>query len=71
MSQATGEVWDSVASNPDPNDDLGYELQALNVIAVGEENEQCMVLPDDSDHLDNEEFMVAEPSAVRDLHDHR
>jgi len=71
MSSATGEAWESIASNPDPNEDLGYDLQSLNVIAVGDDDEQCMVLPDDSDHLRDEEFMVAERAAVCDLHEHR
>jgi len=71
MSRATGEAWESVSSNPDLNEDLGYDLQALNVIVVGDDDEQCMVLPDDSDHLRDEEFMVAEQSAVYDLHEYR
>lgn len=71
VSKATGEVWESVASNPNPNEDLGYELQSLNVISVGEANEQYMVLPNDSNHLDDDEFMVADPDAVYDLHEHR
>lgn len=71
MSKATGEVWDAVASNPNPNEDLGYDLQALNVITVGEADEQCMILPSDSDHLADDEFMVADPSSICDLHEHR
>lgn len=71
MNRATGEAWESVATNPDPNEDLGYDLQTLNVITVGDDDEQCMVLPDDADHLEDEEFMVAEPAAVYDLHEHR
>ncbi|WP_206780554.1 hypothetical protein, partial [Halorubrum lacusprofundi] len=71
VSEATGEVWDAVASNPKPNEDLGYDLQPLNVITVGEANEQCMVLPSNSNHLENDEFMVADPSSICDLHEHR
>lgn len=71
MSRAVGEDWESVASNPDPNVDLGYELQSLTVIPVGEDDAQCMVLPEEDDHLADEEFMVANKGAICDLHEHR
>jgi hypothetical protein len=64
-------MWEEVSSNPDPEEDLGYDLQALSIITVGNEDEQCMVLPTDSDHLENDEFLVADPKLVCDLHERR
>jgi hypothetical protein len=71
VTRATGEVWESVASNPDPRDDLGYELRALDVISVGLDDEQCMILPSDADHLTEDEFIVASPNAIADLQENR
>lgn len=71
VNETAIETWEQVSSNPDPEEDLGYDLQALSIIAVGETNEQCMVLPTDSDHLEDDEFMVADPDLVCDLHEER
>lgn len=71
VREATVEHWEEIASNPDPNEDLGYELQPLTVIAVGKHDEQCMVLPNDSDYLKDDEFLVADPDLICDLHEHR
>lgn len=71
MKETAIERWEAVSSNPDPEDDLGYDLQALSIISVGDADEQCMVLPRDSDHLSDDEFMVADPELVRDLHEER
>lgn len=65
------ETWERVASNPDPEADLGYDLQALTIITVGDRDEQCMVMPADADHLEDDEFLVADPELVCDLHERR
>lgn len=71
MKETSIERWEGVSSNPDPEEDLGYDLQALSIITVGDADEQCMVLPTDGDHLDDDEFMVADPELVCDLHERR
>lgn len=71
MNETASETWEAVSSNPDPAEDLGYDLQALSIITVGDADEQCMVLPTDGDHLEDDEFMVAEPDLVCDLHERR
>lgn len=71
MSESATETWERVSSNPDPEEDLGYDLQALSIITVGDRNEQCMVMPSDADHLENDEFLVADPDLVCDLHERR
>jgi len=71
VSKSAVESWEAVSSDPDPKEDLGYDLQPLSVITVGERDEQCMILPSDSDHLADDEFMVADPDVVCDLHERR
>lgn len=71
MREHALETWEAVSSNPDPSEDLGYDMQALSIITVGDRDEQCMVMPTDSDHLDDDEFMVADPDIVCDLHERR
>jgi hypothetical protein len=71
VTESAIETWEAVSSNPDPAEDLGYDLQALSIITVGDANEQCMVMPTESDHLENDEFIVADPKLVCDLHEER
>lgn len=71
MNETAIGTWESVSSNPDPADDLGYDLQSLSIITVGDDGKQCMVLPTDGDHLEDDEFMVADPDLVCDLHERR
>jgi hypothetical protein len=66
------EVWEDVASDPDPNTDLDYELQSLTVIKVGKERGgSYMILPGEADRLESEEFMVADPGSVCQLNECR
>lgn len=65
MNQSLDEVWDAAASDPDPHSDLEYELQPLTVIKLEEKKGgSYMVLPGEADHLDSEEFIVADPGSV-------
>lgn len=64
-------TWESVSSNPDLAEDFGYDMQALSIITVGDREEQCMVLPTDSDRLEDDEFIVADPGIVCDLDERR
>lgn len=65
MSSSLGDVWKAAASNPDPNADLGYDLQPLIVIELDEpEGGSYMILPGEAEHLESEEFMVADPGSV-------
>lgn len=71
MNETAIEKWEQVSSNPDPAEDLGYDLQALSIITIGDANEQSMVLPANSNYLEDDEFIVADPDLVRDLHEER
>lgn len=65
MSTTIGEAWESAASDPDPNADLGYEIQPLTVIELSErKGGRYMFLPGEEDHLRDEEFIVADPGSI-------
>jgi hypothetical protein len=71
MSSALREVWEDVASDPDPVTDLGYEYGPLSVVTVEEGEEKYIFLPREEEHLTDSEFMIADDRSVRDLGDCR
>lgn len=65
MNTALTEAWEEAATDPDPHADLEYELQPLTVIELEEKKSgSYMILPGKADHLDSEEFMIADPGSV-------
>lgn len=65
MSSSLGDVWNEAATNPDPNADLGYDLQPLTIIEHdARAGGSYMILPGEAEHLDSEEFIVADPGSV-------
>lgn len=67
MSSPIADAWKTVSPNPDPHVDLGYELRRLTVIHVQEGGEKYLFLPGESEHLYDDEFIVACPDSVRRL----
>lgn len=65
------EAWEEVSPDPDPNSDLGYELQPLTVINVEEGAPKYMFLPGEEDRLKDDEFIVATSDSVCTLEDCR
>lgn len=63
--------WETVAANPDPATDLGYEHEPLTAIHVEEDEEQYIFLPGENEHLTDEEFIIAPTEIVRDCSDCR
>lgn len=60
--------WRLVPANPDPADDLGYDLIDLDVLPTSVAGRsQVLVLPTDEDMLRENAFVVADDSLVRDL----
>lgn len=60
--------WWDVAEDPDPSEDLDYELIDLDVIRTETGGkEQVLLLPSDEDMLRRDAFIVAERDAVCDL----
>ncbi|MFC6755528.1 MULTISPECIES: hypothetical protein [Haloarcula] len=58
--------WDQVPEDPDPHENLGYELEELTVIR-SETNDQYVFLPAEESHLLEEAFIVAAEDALADL----
>ncbi|MBX0303072.1 hypothetical protein [Haloarcula salinisoli] len=58
--------WDLVPEDPDPHENLGYELEELTVIR-SETNDQYVFLPAEESHLLEEAFIVATEDALVEL----
>ena len=58
--------WEQVPEDPDPHDNLGYEIEELTVIR-SETNDQYVFLPAEESHLLDEAFIVAAADALVDL----
>jgi len=71
MSSSLPETWQETSSNPDPEDDLGYEHDPLTVVHVEEDGEQYIFLPGEEAHLSDSEFIIADPGCVHSLDDRR
>lgn len=56
--------WESVPADPDLHDDLGYELQPLTVLEAETTDDQYVFLPQEADHEEANEFIIAEEEAV-------
>jgi len=58
--------WEHVPVDPDPHENLGYEIEELTVIE-SETNDQYVFLPAEESHLLEEAFIVATADALVDL----
>lgn len=58
--------WERVPEDPDPHENLGYELEELTVIR-SETNDQYVFLPAEESHLLEEAFIVATADTLVDL----
>ena len=58
--------WEEVPEDPDPHENLGYELEELTVIR-SEANDQYVFLPAEESHLLEEAFIVATEDSLVDL----
>lgn len=65
MSPPISDAWEEVASDPDPNTDLDYDLQPLTVVKLDDRTGgKYMILPGTEDHLLDEEFIVADAGSI-------
>ncbi|WP_254270965.1 hypothetical protein [Haloarcula marina] len=62
----TSEEWDAVPDDPDPHENLGYELVDLTVIQ-SETDDKYVFLPAEESSLLEEAFIVAEADVLVDL----
>lgn len=58
--------WEEVPDDPDPHENLNYEIQELTVIQ-SEADDNYVFLPAEEDHLLEEAFIVASEDSVVDL----
>lgn len=62
----TPESWKSLPNDPDPCTDLGYEIEELKMIEAAASS-KCIFLPEDEGHLADEEFIIIDTDALREL----
>lgn len=55
--------WQCVPEDPDPRQDLGYDIEDLTVITSPTES-HVVFLPPTESHLEDEAFIVADADAV-------
>lgn len=67
QSEWTRERWESLASDPEDDTDLGYELTEWEQFETLDETDQTMFLPADESELKDAAFVVAENSVVVNL----
>lgn len=63
---ASNTEWEQVPEDPDPHENLGYEIEELTVIR-SETNNQYVFLPTEESHLLEEAFIVATEASLVDL----
>lgn len=61
--------WKSVSSDPDLEEDFGYELGEMDVIETNNGSGQVLLLPPDEESLREESFIVVEENTLVDLLD--
>lgn len=70
MAQAVEDLWRELPPNPDPEDDLEYELVELDFIPTSTSGgKEVLVLPTDEEMLREDAFIVIDRSSVEDLGD--
>jgi hypothetical protein len=62
----TSEEWEEVATDPDWESDLGYEMEELTVVKSSTDS-QLIFLPEHESQLGEEEFIVVDSDSLRDL----
>ncbi|MFC6976844.1 hypothetical protein ACFQL1_22480 [Halomicroarcula sp. GCM10025709] len=67
MSRHDGEIdWQEIPEDPDPNQDLGYEMEELTVIESSADS-QLIFLPEHDSQFRSEEFIVVSEQSLRSL----
>ncbi|WP_435064300.1 hypothetical protein [Halobaculum sp. EA56] len=60
--------WRTVSPNPDPTDDLEYELVELDFIpTTTSDGEEVLVLPTDEEMLHDDAFLIVDRDSVVEL----
>lgn len=68
---ATRGEWERIPEDPDEERDLGYEMTDWSAIEARRNgSEHLMFIPDDTELLREEAFIVAHPDSVADVVEH-
>lgn len=67
IGESEGDVdWQAVPEDPDPNQDLGYEMEELTVIESSVDS-KYIFLPEHDSQFKSEEFIVVNEGSLRTL----
>lgn len=68
----SGDRWNQLAADPDPNRDLGYELAEWESHRVSyRDGDRLVLVPADEDAFDSEAYIVASAQTMCDVLEHR
>jgi len=68
-SEMTREAWESVATEPNDETDLGYDLAEWEQFETLDDTDQLIFLPSSEAQLKDAAFVVATTDSVVDLND--
>lgn len=72
MTSTQQSDWAGQPINPDPNQDLGYDLAQLDVVPVDDgDSDQHVLLPTDDAMLKLDAFLIVPGSLLYALAEHR
>lgn len=65
MTSSIDAAWEAAPPDPDPNDDLDYEMRPLTIVRVDEHyGGKYMILPTEEAQRCDGEFLVADPGSI-------
>jgi hypothetical protein len=68
MQPTSRSDWERLPDDPDPERDLGYVRASLSVVRTENGKGHYLFLPEDEQDIRDEAFIIADDSAVRELH---
>lgn len=69
MTAALRTLWEEQPTNPDLEDDLGYQLDPLMIVDGADHGGQVILLPAEEEQLLDDEFIVADAETLVSLAD--
>lgn len=53
-------AWDAAPDDPDPIEDLGYDLMELDVLVTSNTDKKVMLLPSDEEQIRDDAYVIAD-----------
>lgn len=53
-------VWEDVPDDPDPIDDLGFDLMELDVLVTSNSDKKVMLLPSNEEQIRDDAYVIAD-----------